>query len=244
MINIKNVTMKWFFLVVVTGLSCSPQKHIESKISGVFKSEIGRELTLKNQQFYLVLPQPNGHSPCCDTIAIGDYSAEDKGYLIFNSPIWLSRYFVAINVNETVGKDSDSLYFIINTPIELSYRSRNPDKAALNYIIELNSRGGSGDPHRRVYSDKNILAFKKDGGQNLKFSLFLEPKLDMYADYVEQLHLMALDYKIENSQANVFEIEVPRLDYSFLRLRRLKDDYVKIVNKDHLRWDGVDYVRN
>lgn len=54
---------------------------------------------------------------------------------------------------------------------------------------------------------------------------------------------MPLPYEVKNSNSNVFKINIPELSYGYLSYKRLNGDFVKIINRNKLLWDGKEYIR-
>jgi hypothetical protein len=52
-----------------------------------------------------------------------------------------------------------------------------------------------------------------------------------------------LQYKVKDESSNVFNVELPELTNCYLSTLRLNGDFVKIVNRTQLEWDGHIYTK-
>ena len=227
---------------------CNPINHIGANNSNVtFKSKDGEVLILDGGHFYLLAAgSKKFNRPCCDTLALGNWKADGRRFLIFNSPDWLSPFLVDINVTEKTEGGHDSVRFVIKSPLQMSYSQLNPTgKGELVYELMIDGNGtGVGYFGNTTGIETNVMAFNNPNEAEITgFTVVIRPKLNIYVRNLETLGLISRAYRVKNPQANLFEIDIPHLDYSYLTLKRLNDDYLKVLNKNTLRWNGKDYIR-
>ena len=240
--NIK--ALLWHLGILLLTINCSPFRPIsEGGQRAMYKSKNGEALIFDKNQFYLV----NLRSRNNDTLALGNWRREGNRLLVLNSPDWLNNYFIEIEVSEKVKANSDSVYFIVNSPLQSKFRRANPTGGHLVYGLQIDAFEKGFDYFGKTMDlENNVVSFlNQDKARIIKFTVYIKPRMNIHVAVknLETLGLMSEEYKVQNPEANVFEINIPRLDYSYFSLKRLNDDYVKVVNRNTLRWRGNDYIK-
>lgn len=237
-----NLLLSTVFLFVVN--SCATYNLTVREMYGEYvqKENETIRLELNESSFVLKDVDKQEHLPtfkCCDTIAYGKWTIDKKASLIeINSPETLNSSYVDVNVVEEQEPSLDSISFVINNPIEKHYKKFGEKYREVFYSITLTTH----DDFLIDTSDKNPLWVKKVNGLN-EFEITIYPKHDIPIRQISIREVYTIPYQIKNPNANVFIVDIPQLDYGYLSYRRLNRDYIKIINKNKLFWDGNEYLK-
>ena len=94
------------------------------------------------------------------------------------------------------------------------------------------------------YFDTNKFALaNKDRSKLRSFSVATVPKGSYNGRSLGIRRIYTPMYKIKNEKSNVFNIDIPELTYEFITYLRLRNDFIKIIDKNTLEWDGNKYIR-
>jgi len=238
-------------LIVISFLfnSCATtSKLTENDLIGIYvqKDHHLIELQLKKDSFVLI-----DHSSeyaempifdCCDTITYGKWKKDkhlpllimsNGNYLIYDSDFPLSSTIVKEKIIP-----GDSIVFRITSPLEDYYKREHRNAKGLTYQIDAISSRYESIITKKTTDNLIILNTRKI----IFFDLVVIPNEDINLRHLEVRHLV-LFYDVKNTKANMFEINIPQLNHDFLSYKRLKDDYVRIINKNKLLWDGEIYIK-
>jgi len=234
--------------------SCISHKSILSKgeIEGVYfqKDLKGIELHLKKDSFVLLDAHNQEHLPtfkCCDTITYGKWSIDKKHpLLVFSTPENLGNasdlyefYYVDMNVEEKIEPSNSFITFVIDNPIEEHYKKYDEKGRELFYTVRIDTGTDITDKK----TDLNPIKIRKTNRMISQFEIIINPKHNIPIRDISAREIYTLPYEIKNPKSNLFKISIPELTYGFLSYKRLKDDYVKIISKNRLLWDGKEYIR-
>jgi hypothetical protein len=247
MINKNLIKLKIFLIsiMLVTLNSCVSHKYFTNQeLEGTYiqKDDKGIELQIGKTSFVLMNTYKQEHLPpfkCCDTIAYGGWKRDKKeSFLELNSPENLNTFYVGINVQEENILSNNMITFIIDNPIEKHYKKYNEKYRELFYDITITTD----DDLIYKTSDKNPIKIEKKR-KILEFEITIYPKYNIPIRNISAREVYTIPYQVKNPNANVFKIDVPQLDYGYLSYKRLNNDYVKIINKKKLLWDGKEYIK-
>lgn len=241
-------TRKTIFFLAATTLilnSCIAQKFLPKDIQGIFvqKNDKRTQLQLNNQSFVLwdnFEPSHLAIKPhkCCDTIAYGKWNLND-GFLSLSTPEELATFYLTANVKEEYERNNDSITFIITNPIEKFRKQNQVMSNELYYKIILMTKDGN---TINKSLDSNIITF-----QNIKDVKTIEievyPKYNIDIREISSRVVYIFPHTIVNTNANIYKIDIPELSYSYLTYKRLNQDYIKIIDKNTLLWDGNEYIK-
>lgn len=236
-----------FFLVATTLIlnSCATQKFLPKEIQGVFvqKNDKRIQLQLNNQTFILRDNFEPSHLAvksykCCDTIAYGKWTLDD-GFLSFSTPEELATFYLTANVIEEYDRNNDSTTFIITNPIEKFRKKNQVMLNELNYNIVVTTKDGN-TVNKSL--DSNIITLYNIKDVNT-IEIEIYPKYNIDIREISARVVYIFPYKVVNTNANIYKIDIPELSYSYLTYERLNKDYVKIIDKNTLLWNGNEYIR-
>lgn len=248
--------MKKFFVLYAFLLffsSCKSPSYLSEdfKLEGVYVNKKKKWLELKfhkNEFVYYSNYKQTHMSPiiCCDTLSYGTWKVEDRGFAILNTPSDFDLYFMrSIVVEERRDFSSDSLYFIINNPIEDFFVKNKWKSSSLAYNILLFTKDFPYNTQKKdqiIFTNKIVIPKEKEI-KGFDITALVNPEFQFRLSNTETLLVETQPHEIKDLEANVFEIYIPDVNFEFLSLKRLKDDYVKIVNKNKLLWHGEEYIR-
>ena len=182
---------------------------------------------------------------CCDTISYGKWQIDPKGLIMLTSLEELNTYHLDIEVFESRSYSQDSLYFIIENPIEDYYKKTNRKRRHIEYKIGIGSNKISFDQsfQNKRYST-NVFSIAKIDNLNIYsfgITIIVDPEIRL--KNLNTMIVNTLYYDIKNTESNVFKINIPDLSFNYLSYKRLNSDYLKIVNNNKLIWDGQEYIK-
>ncbi|QMU63059.1 MAG: hypothetical protein GKR88_01415 [Flavobacteriaceae bacterium] len=260
--NYKSNFYTSLFVVVLAIIlnSCASKYDIISKseIKGEYeqKGDKGIKLFLKENSFVLIDTYKQEHLPpynCCDTLAYGKWEIDKKlPLLILSTPEELGdasniydSYYLNMDVIEELKPQSDSITIIINNPIENFYKQQSKRVGEIEYTVSISSNDINFDSSMlgKRYNSNLIVLSRKENVNIDKLEIEILVKSDISIKKLEARYVYTLPYDVKNGKSNVFKIDIPELSYGFLSYKRLDDDYVKILNKNKLLWDGKEYIR-
>ena len=228
-------------------MSCATYEITSQDVQGTYRQvENNRiELSLYKGKFVLKDNFEPSHLDielykCCDTIAYGKWQI-DNGYLELSSPEELSTYYLNMYVEEEVKSTHNSkTTVVIENPIESYYDKNNEDFRELYYSINATDIRGNSIKKKTDLSNKVDL--ETPNGIN-SFEITVEPKYNIAIRNVATREVFTIPYQVKNPKANFFKIKIPELNYPYLTYKSLEKDYIKILSKNKLLWDGKEYVR-
>lgn len=242
-------------LLLVLFYSCGSSSRLsqDTIIEGKFvqKGAEWIQLHFDKDDFVFLNTLEPGHLAifeCCDTISFGKWKNDSNGLIKLNSPAkFRDNLFLHIDVVETEQPNysADSLYFIINNPIEKHYQTTLRKEGELIYKIlpGTNDITSSLSFFQKRFSSNKFSIYKSAGTEirGFEINVLIDPEMKLTNYNVSMLQTEY--YDIKNPSANVFEVFIPDLNFQFLTHKRLNDDYVKVVSKNKLLWEGKEYVR-
>ena len=245
---------KYFILslvasVVFAGCSSSHLSRTQNRISGTYQNkEFNYRIQFTDSSFVYTKGGKNNvlAEPCCDTIAFGSWRQDSQGYLTLNSPDWMKTFFVDFEVKENNKPSNDTIYFYINNPIEEQQKKDHSSNSDLIYSLSVLPEGGSYDYFKENGRDFDAPVIKYFNPRHLgleSFSITLQAASTMPVRNLSVRYLLTVPYKIKSPKTNVFEIYFPGLSYAYFNLKRLNEDYLKIIDSNTLRWDGLNYIK-
>src|SRR5690606_13029348 len=225
--------------------SCATSKLSQTEIEGTFVQRDNRriELHLDSKTFVLKDNFEPTHLAienykCCDTIAYGKWLM-DNNFLVLSSPEELSTFYLNVNVVEEFQENKDSIAFVIQNPIE-KY-SKQDEKEPNELYYKINVMTNDGNTISKVGNTNTIKIKKVEGISMVEIEVYPNYNIDIRDISARVVYTMP--YQAKNPKANIFKIDIPELSYSYLAYKRLNQDYIKIVNKSTLLWNGLEYVK-
>lgn len=243
------------FAVLLFFTTCKSPTYLSEdfKLEGVFVNKEKKWLELqfdKNNFVYYDNHKQIHMNPivCCDTLSYGTWKIDSRGFAMLNTPIDLDIYMMkSIKVVERKDFSADSIYFIINNPIEEFYTKNKWNTNDVSYKIFVITQDGFYDlPKKKqmIFTNKIVALAENKKIKGFDITALINPEFQyMLNNTVATLLVKTEPYAKKDLAANVFEVYIPDVSFEFLSLKRLKDDYVKIINRNKLLWDGKEYIR-
>lgn len=208
------------------------------------------ELTESNFLFYCKLRGRAGYEGVNDTIIRGTWRINDRNYIEVSSIEKRDRFPVLeynrdFEVRKSKGLSNDSVYFYLDCPI------RNKGIVWSVWVVGF-------DPNAKVTNKECIvvpksciyesLFYKHDGRWGFIFSLspnLIEgdwftiptsssPKMNIFTFFCNSSTIM-----LEKCDSNVIHINAKMVTKQFIREKIVVEDYIKVMDWEHLKWDGV-----
>ncbi len=220
------------------------------RINGLFywENDTSVKLIIKNGKFAYIDSRKIGHlaTPCCDTLAYGYITFENNEYLKLEGDSSLNPMFISMNVVERKIKDSDSVFFSIQNPIEKEYEKFNSKGSDLIYKLLVEADSKSIDyfkENNQPFENGNIQFYNPEKRSIDNFSITIEPKNSIYVKNLSVRELNTLTYYVKNKESNFFEINMPQLSYGFISYKRIHGEFAKFKNGDEIIWDNKKFVK-
>jgi hypothetical protein len=209
-------------------------------------SNLSKTITLSNSGFTFrdTILNLNFKSigDCCDTIAYGSWEMISKNHLlVLNSAEELgSQSFnkIKFNVIEYENLLDDSLVIEINNPLEKENLGDDYEKV-LDYELMVIKKS---ENFIFQESNKNIIVFSKfdEPLKEIKCYIYVNHKFRGRNMGVRPIEII---YFVKSAKANKFIINIPDLTYQYLTYLRFNREFIRVIDKDHLEWQGEIYVK-
>jgi hypothetical protein len=249
-----------FYALLSTG--CGPLHYTANDFDGEYVQtlqngmKLGPVLDLANGNF--ILRDAHRYAEgvpyiCCDTMAQGTWRFDNgHGLLVLNTNNSTTPV-LDINVKESASGNADSLYFYITSPIG---RSTGKRYEGIVYNLVLHSMQLSDDPSApssakfddfisgKLFDTNKVVIANPNHFSVRSFTLNISPTPFFRGSHVAVAILRTVTYNVDNyKSSNVFFVDVPGLVYSQITDLRLSDDFVKVISRNKLEWDGKYYIR-
>lgn len=231
--------------------SCSSFKFLSKDIQGTYVQEENKNVRLvfNGDAFVYIDPYTNNDLAlytCCDTITYGSWGLDNsRGLIYLSSPEFINASIVNLQVTEKKTNETDTLYFYINKPIEQHYKKYQEKSRDIYYKIAIDTRNmGFLDKAMLKEYDTNVIKVLKPKGAIVdKFTISIYPKSNFGGRNIATREVTTLEYQLKETNANVFEVNIPLLDYGYISYLRLNKDFVKVINKNKLEWNNHTYIK-
>lgn len=231
--------------------SCSPLKFISGDFQGTYIQAGNKNIRLvfKDDSFAYIDSNANNNLAlyaCCDTITYGSWGLDNSGGLIYlSSPEFINASIVNLQVIEKNTNETDTLYFYVNNPIEQHYRKYQEKSRDIYYKIAIDTRNmGFLDKVLLNEFKTNVIKILRPKGAVIdKFTIYIYPKHNFGGRNISTREVSTLEYQVKETDSNVFEVNIPLLDYGYMSYVRLNKDFVKIIHKNKIEWDNHIYTK-
>lgn len=246
--------MKRKFLIVILIIftnSCQSTRYLTKDFQGTYVQEHNTNLALvlDEQAFCYLIRQEQTHQPlftCCDTISYGSWKLDKKYKLLeLTTPENLNTSMVEMIVDEKKESEKKELIFIITNPIEEHCKKNSPKAKELVYLLDISSSDMDFDltVASKEFNNDTLSISIPSSLQLYKFELAIIPNFNFSGRNIGTRLVYSVNYEVQNSQSNIFNISIPDLTYLYLSCIRLNKDFVKIINKNKFYWDNNIYIR-
>lgn len=203
-----------------------------------------KRIELKGDGTFYIIEKIRDVYQYSDTLSFGEYELIDKNIIEFNSTFQeatdCQEFYITMEITEERGNHPDTLYFKIENDFENQICAKEPnDRRSINYGWYINGKEAVSENHcSRLFANE----FKIPKKDNLTyFSIIVIPNIPVFAGYMPFKLLYSDSHYLQNKEANIFSIKIPKLTVSYLSTMRLYSDYVLIKNKKTLIWHGEEF---
>ena len=216
-------------------------KFSDNSLFGVYLSkEKQQKIVLdKDNKFYLITNFIPIIYPALDTITYGSWSI-DNNLVVLNTSDKIMSSSLTIQVEESKRNSSDSLYIEIDNPIEKIYQKYNRGSIKDVYY-EVFFEPSSDDFNWVSGNLSNKFIFRKNNIDGFNVRILPNPQISWGSLYYTEFFTRF--YKVKDKKSNDFKIYIPDLRTEYIAYRRFYNDYVLILDKNRLKWDGDIYIR-
>lgn len=244
------IVRKLVIVCLLFCIGCGTTRYSSEQMQGTYysQSDSSIRIIIRENTFTQLDLRKRGHlaTPCCDTIVVGEFDFDRRGFVRISSPDWLSNMYIEMDVTESISTFKDSIIFHIYNPIDQSYKMNNSKGGELEYLFLVQPIGGSLSyfKENRIRFDKSRVSFYNPQMRGIhNFMIGIIPKESMFVKNIYIREVNTLEYEVKNKNSNEFVINIPRLTYGFFSYKRLKSAYAKIVNRNTIVWEGEVYER-
>lgn len=230
------------------------QPSLAQKVEGTYVQDDLSNLKLKflEDLFLFTDDFEYSHLPpynCSDTIAFGYWKYDNKHPFIklYTDPLQIAS-LVEMKVSEEKEMGVDSVYFVINNPLEQDYKRYNEwneSARIVYYTIYIETGDSELDTKTRFlkYYTNEIVIRKPKTGVIKSFEITTSPTECIlgWRENMPPKSVTTLRYEVRDQSVNVFNINIPELSSCYLSSLRLNGDYVKVLDRKQLEWDGHIY---
>lgn len=236
---------KYCILFILT--SCVSTKSSMVLLDGIYRQDKNSNylIILSGNSFSIVDPYQNDLAlyTCCDTVSKGTWTREND--LLCLSTPQLKQSLLDLIVTELNDfKYDDSIVLVIKNPIEDNYKKIKITDRDIDYRVTLfNNNGSLLEGWTKLYNT-NIIKIRHPRNIRIaKISVSAYPNARFNGRNTSIKEVSTIEYKIKDDNSNHFEVTIPELSYEYLSYLRLNRDFVKIISKTKLEWDGNFYIR-
>jgi hypothetical protein len=188
---------------------------------------------------------------CSDTLAFGYWELDGSQSFIklYTNPLQHAS-LVSMQVEETFGESTDSIYLHIRNPVErnfVKYNKENEKARIIYYRINIESKDARLDYEvntQKYYSNGIVFRAPHNGGiKSIELSVYPKKYDTGWRSNMPPYFVYTLSYEPKNAKANIFNINMPNLTGCYLCTLRLNGDFIKILNDHQLEWDGHIYTK-
>jgi hypothetical protein len=233
-------------LLFIFFASCSPCKYSSRDVQGVYKQKDNSnfKLTLSENRFTYVDAYANDLAlyTCCDTITTGVW-VKEKDLLCLSTP-QIKSSILNIDVKENSNKKGDTIFFYLKNPVETYHKNFQVKNRHIYYTIFLEDKQANFFKETYQKFDSDIIKVYKPQGVVLdNFSINVYPSINFGGRNIGIREVSTIKYQVKDSTSNLFEVSIPQLNYEFMTYLRLDRDFIRVINKNKLEWDGHFYIK-
>lgn len=213
------------------------------KYVGIFKSsENSMYITLTDSEFVVSDSTKinNVNNRPCKIVSFGSWEIDEKKLLIFNSDYQpLDNYYIDFDVGFK-DIESDSIHFKIEMPIQST------EKEFFSYKLDIDYEGeyGFNKQFSKPFQSNTLSVKTPPFGIKVKSItvtiIYEKPFSNLIEPYLGITTVSTIEKEV--SSHNYYTLYVP-IDLCYFEYERYNGDYLKIINKDMLIWNGVKYIR-
>lgn len=219
--------MKILFLSILISFAVVPFIWGQKDLSGVYVSECGMRIIIKDSMFYYIIPQSDYPVFYSDTLAKCTIQWVDDNFIELNSQSPHDVGYKGFNISQT----NDSL---INDSIKVSfsipYQGGDLDISVYTLFKSFDL----------CYSRNNKEIMIPNDAKKLEFCILPERRSVLQFFY-GITYFSSFEHEIEKG-INCIKIELPALDDSFFERFFIKGEYAKI-SKSSIVWKGETFKK-
>lgn len=236
MINYK-FGMKYFILLIfgVFLFSCSASKSTDLSVVGTFRGDSSQEFIAFDKDSTFLM---ESFSEFTDTLSFGVWKVEN-GFIKVTSDNSIFEEYFPVSVEESFSGLKDSLYISIENKLDglVDYDGIFEPYLYFNVDRYFTDKGfKESEQFIETISVSNIKPI-------LEFNINIIPNLYVYPEKISGKALKTIPYRPKSSKSNTFKIKILNFDKKYFAYRQLMEDYIKILDKNTLYWNGEKFVR-
>lgn len=231
---------KWMQIIITCILcSCAGSRTLYSPNNGEYLNEEDKreKLIITDSSFVHFLEKPKHEilpSLNYDTLSFGTWGVVDGGkflYLSSTPDYLLSTLPVEVKESEIIG--SDTLEITISCPI------RNADNLnAVTFDAAINAENGVLEEVFGRNETDPVIKFLNPRHLQIKSIIIGVYPGPGFIKEQRGTTAVRCFYSLNKKSSNKFAVNIPGLTYKYFSIDRLNRDFVRIIDKDRLEWNG------
>lgn len=236
-----------FFLILSTLLSLYSCKVDKKAFIGKYKQDsgMGQMMIFDNNNFVLKMMTHQKDAPPCiygDTITFGNWKLENSQMISVDNSDLIGSIIDA-QFEESIGY-TDTISINIDNPIEDFYLRKKANERDIFYEVVITSNDIRYDAKvSGIYKSNFIKFFKPNNIAVNQITIYVIPTHTFEMCNIGERYFYTLDYNIKDKNKNLFKVLMPTLTYGFMSYKRLNRDFIRIIDKNHIEWDGDIYSK-
>lgn len=234
--------MKIFLLYTIVLLSISCRTISKNHLIGTYLQNNDKNtlIIFNSKDFLVKIKHKQLDAPPCaygDTITYGNWEIENNKMISIDNTNLISS-IIESEFQESF-KFNDSVAIHINNPIEYFYLKNKENVRGILYEVVISSNDSYFDVKVSGIYQNNLIKFYKPNNIKIRqITIFVIPTHNYDMCNLGERYFYTIDYVVKNEKSNSFNVEMPMLTYNFMSYIRLNRDFIKIINKSHLEWNG------
>jgi len=178
-----------------------------------------------------------------DTLALGNWKYSD-GLISLYSNDTIINSILSLEIKEYKEDIGDSIRLSINNLVEQHSLFNNIRNLNYRILIKSNSVDFDNRVKELVFDTPVIFISKPEGVTIYGFLVVVLPTEHLIVKNNAGKSIVSEFYEVKSVETNCYSVDIPSLNFSFFEQLRLNEDYVRVINKRKLEWNGVKYKRS
>jgi hypothetical protein len=240
--NIKNGLRIVNIIGLLLSLGSCNSKITRNQLKGKYFQQEDKTcmLTLEDKSFSI--SSLRSHHPtyiCCDTLTKGNWYLRNDKLIVLDNQLSLSNH-VQSEAHESIREMKDSFYIYIINPVETDTKREGWRTRKICYRAYVTKGDDEAILDTLVNSD-SIRLFNTHSIKSITLLIYTTPYF--LGRYNAEDFFITTEYELKSRQTNILFIEMPKLTYEYMTYIRIKQDFVRIANKNCLEWHGNKYFK-
>ena len=244
--NLLNRSLKSILILSVCIFGCKTRSYLPLDLYGVYKIKGSAEELILNNKSFVFKAEGNKHSSewvCCEVISEGSWQLDHgTGFLILKSRPSLDSA-LKITASERIENIGDTIKVFIENPIEQFYRKSGIKIRDITYGIYIEAENGYLSDLLAAGYIRNFAYFLRPKGVKIQRIMITISPGPLFGGRNIGVKEAFGVHSFKDVKSNIIKIDIPDLTYEFLTYLRVENEFVKILNRNNLMFNGKIYSK-